>query len=270
MNEDRKTIERLTFGIVTHNNQNIIQYTLDSILNQLPEYFLSTIYIVDNASTDDTLRIVYEYSKEFKNLKVYESKKNLGFGRAHNKIIKLIDSDYHIICNPDIIICTQAIEIIIEFLQKNYNYGIVCPKFFFPDGSLQPLNRLNPTIWDLFLRRFLPKKLYYLFENRMNRYEMLDIGYNASYEVPFVSGAFMVCRTSAIKQVNGFDRRYFLYFEDADLSRKIQENGWLTCYCPEASVIHEWKRDSHKSIKSALIFLHSAYKYFHKWGWKIY
>ena len=70
MNEERKTIERLTFGIVTHNNQNIIQYTLDSILNQLPEYFLSTIYIVDNASTDDTLRIVYEYSKEFKNLKV--------------------------------------------------------------------------------------------------------------------------------------------------------------------------------------------------------
>ena len=69
---------------------------------------------------------------------------------------------------------------------------------------------------------------------------MRDIGYDKSYDVPFVSGAFMFCRTHVLKEIGGFDERFFLYFEDADLSRRVQNHGYRTVYFPDVSVIHLW------------------------------
>jgi hypothetical protein len=140
----------------------------------------------------------------------------------------------------------------------------------FQDGRLQPLNRRYPTVLDLFLRRFMPRTLRPLFKRRMERYDMLDVGYDHSYSVPFVSGAFMACRVSMLKTVGGFDERYFLYFEDADLSRAMQTRGWRTAYCPQSLVVHDWQRAAHKNIKSTIIFSCSAVRYFNKWGWRFF
>jgi GT2 family glycosyltransferase len=96
---------------------------------------------------------------------------------------------------------------------------------------------------------------------------MEDIGYDHAYDVPFVSGAFMCCRTSVLKRIGGFDEGYFLYFEDADLSRRIQQAGWRTVYCPDALVTHQWQRATHRSYVHMRLFVVSAIKYFNKWGW---
>ena len=133
----------------------------------------------------------------------------------------------------------------------------------------QPLNKRHPTIADLLLRRFMPRAFQPFFADRMQRYKMLDVRYDESCDVPFVSGACMVCRTDILKALGGFDARFFLYLEDADLSRQVQQSGWRTLYCPEAVVLHEWRRDAHRSSRAILLFCARAVRYFNKSGWRL-
>jgi hypothetical protein len=72
-----------------------------------------------------------------------------------------------------------------------------------------------------------------------------------------------------LKKVGGFDPRFFMYFEDADLSRKLQAEGFKTVYYPYVNITHLWQRESQKRLKMALIFMISGVKYFQKWGWKL-
>jgi GT2 family glycosyltransferase len=124
-------------------------------------------------------------------------------------------------------------------------------------------------VLDLFLRRFLKDVRWQRLQNRMKKYEMLDIGYDRIIDVPFVNGAFMFVRTSCLRAVGGFDSRYFLYFEDADLSREIQKTH-RTVYYPFVSVTHYWERAAHKSTKAALILIANGIRFFNKWGWKFF
>jgi hypothetical protein len=179
------------------------------------------------------------------------------------------NSRYHAICNPDILIASDIFTPLVEFMETHPKIGLSCPKFLNLDGSVQPLNRQYPNMVDLFLRRFLTPALAPLFQKRLSSYDMRDVGYDHSYDVPFVSGAFMFCRTSVLKAVGGFDERFFLYFEDADLSRKVQAHGYRTVYCPEVAVTHAWERLAHKSWRGTWIFIKSAYQYFRKWGFKL-
>ena len=145
---------------------------------------------------------------------------------------------------------------------------LMSPRMTFTDGRLQHSIRRHPTVLDLALRRLLPAALRGPFRARMDRYEMTDSGYDRPVDVPFCSGALMVCRTEALRQIGGFDDRYFLYFEDADLSRKLQVAGWRTVYNPETTVVHSWQRAAHTSLRMSFVFARNALRYFDKWGWR--
>jgi hypothetical protein len=114
----------------------------------------------------------------------------------------------------------------------------------------------------------MPDALKPFFKRRIESYDMQDVGYDRQCDVPFVSGAFMFCRTAILKAVGGFDERYFLYFEDADLSRKIRDCGYRTVYFPDVSVTHAWERLAHKTRRGAWLFIISACRYFSKWGFR--
>ncbi|MBN1378990.1 MAG: glycosyltransferase family 2 protein [Gammaproteobacteria bacterium] len=270
MTEFDGNIEYLSIGIVTFNNAQMIEDTIRSLQAGLNNSFPSKIYIFDNGSADKTVEVVKRLAAQDQRIHLMISDKNLGFGGGHNRILDEVDGIYHIICNPDINLTENAVGTLLRVLRDDNKIAIACPRVHFPDGSLQPLNHRNPTILDLFLRRFAPSVLYPIFKRRMQRYEMLDIGYDTFYSVPAVSGAFMACRTNALKEVGGFDERYFLYFEDTDLSRVVQKHGWHTLYCPTALVIHVWRREAHKSIRGAWHFVCSAFRYFNKWGWELF
>jgi len=157
-----------------------------------------------------------------------------------------------------------------EHLDLNPDIGMVCPRVLNKDQTLQYLNKRHPNLTDLFLRRFYTyNRMFSFIKNRLDHYEMRDIGYDGIHEVPFMTGAFMFCRTDVLKKVGGFDPRFFMYFEDADLSRKFQNEGKKTIYYPHVQITHLWKRESRKSLKMALVFAISGIKYFHKWGWKL-
>ncbi len=258
----------LSIAIVTFNNARTILSTLDSILRHLPVDLPAAIVVVDNCSTDGTRSRVQPYSRCYRNLTLIDNSVNRGFGAAHNQAISFADSVYHVVCNPDIRFSEDVFSPLMAHLKHADRIGLCCPRFVGEDGKLQPLNRRYPTMLDLFLRRFAPRRLHRLLQKRLRFYDMRDIGYERSYDVPFVSGAFMFCRTEILKAVGGFDERYFLYFEDADLSRKIQEHGYRTVYFPDVSVTHVWERMAHKNWRGTILFMKSAYKYFRKWGFK--
>lgn len=220
--------------------------------------------IVDNSPTDelrsafDGLSAVYHFSGE-----------NTGYGRAHNRAIFSAEpSKYHLVLNPDIRIPAGTVRTLIRFMDCHPDVGMVCPRVLNEDGTDQCLNKRYPSVLDLFVRRFAPNFLHPLMKSRLDRYEMRDIGYDRMYDVEAMSGAFMLCRTSVLKKVGGFDPRFFLYFEDFDLSRRVRREGHRTVYCPEASVTHYWTRGAHRSVRMAAIFVVSMYRYFSRWGWK--
>ena len=97
---------------------------------------------------------------------------------------------------------------------------------------------------------------------------MQDMDYKKTFPVPFAQGSFLVIRTELFRQLGGFDERYFLYMEDADLCRRVNEVSELR-YCPKAEVIHKWGKGSHKNFKLFCIHVKSMIAYFGKWGWKL-
>ncbi len=226
------------------------------------------VWIIDNHSCDETVSILKVFAQK-NSVRIKENIINYGFGIAHNIAIRSTISDYHIICNPDIIINPDTIPLLVQYMDEHPDIGILCPKLTNPDGSLQANNHRYPTVLDLALRRLAPAWLKTRLKKRMDAYLMLDVGYGHMCDVPFVSGAFMFCRTAVLKQVGGFDERYFLYFEDVDLCRKVQAAGYRTVYFPDAQVVHQWERAAYKSWHMSWVMLLSAVKYFNKWGWRL-
>jgi GT2 family glycosyltransferase len=197
--------------------------------------------------------------------------RNVGYGQGHNKAIQeCSESRYHVIINPDIILAPTAIRTLTAFMDEHPDVGMVCPKVLNPDGTVQRLNKRYPNVLDLFLRRFLPRSLTPLFKERLDRYEMGDKGYDSIYDVESMTGAFMFCRTDALKLSGAFDPRYFMYFEDTDLSRTFQKLGYRKVYYPHAAVTHLWERAAHKNLWMTLVFIRNMMRYFNKWGWKFY
>jgi GT2 family glycosyltransferase len=258
----------LTLSMVTYNNERIIGETLGSVLAHLPQHIPAQLVIVDNRSQDGTTAILAGYAEKYGNVTLILNERNTGYGAGHNLAIRNVDSRYHVICNPDIILHDDVFTPLASFMDQNREIGILCPRFQFRDGRLQPLNRRYPTVLDLCLRRFLPRPFKPLFQKRLDYYEMLDIGYDDICDVPFLSGAFMFCRTEVFKQSGGFDPRYFLYFEDVDLCRRVQRRH-RTVYFPHASVTHFWERSAHKNWIYTYHFIKSGFRYFNQWGYRL-
>lgn len=241
------------------------------MIRRASESFLSCslnveLHVIDNSPTDALKSHLKDLS-----IKYLFNCSNAGYGGGHNKALsKCSESKYHVIINPDIIIAPSAIEALAAFMNANPDIGIACPSVLNPDGTVQYLNKLYPTVFDLFARRFLPKLLLPFFQNRLDRFEMKDVGYDSITDVEFTTGSFMFCRTSVLKQVGGFDPRYFLHLEDCDLGRMVQEAGYRTVFFPQATVTHEWGREPHKNYKMLFVMIVSMFKYFNKWGWKFY
>lgn len=253
-----------TASIVIYNNPpEMVRRAVESFLSCSKKVDL---HIIDNSPTDVLKTFFFDLP-----IKYHFSGSNAGYGCGHNLVLKKgLSSRYHVVINPDIIIASSTIESLCSYMDENPDVGIVCPRILNEDGTTQFLNKRFPSVFDLFARRFVPKSLHHLIQSKLDRYEMKDIGYEDICDVECISGCFMFCRTDLLKEVGGFDHQYFMYFEDFDLSRKVQQAGYRTVYFPDATVTHLWERASHKSIKMTLIHTLSAFKFFSKWGWRFY
>lgn len=253
----------LSLAIVTYNNSTIIENTVKSVINNIPNEYTYKLYIIDNDSSDNTIEIVKSIDG---NIEIIELGMNKGFGYGHNAILKKINSKYHFVVNPDITIENQEqIRKMIKFLDENRDVGMLSPLILNPDLSIQYLCKTNPTVFDMMIRRISPK----LFSKRQDKYVMKETGYDKVMTIDYATGSFMVFRTEIYKKLNGFDDDFFMYLEDADITRRVNQISRAVFY-PEARVLHVWERGAHKSFKFALITVQSMIIYFRKWGLRIF
>lgn len=198
----------------------------------------------------------------------FHMESNLGYGSAHNRaIFQTIEShDFHLILNPDVYFTEDVIPELVRFMSGNSEIGLIMPRIENPDGSLQYLCRLLPTPFDLFFRRFLYRRLNKLLKNHLDIHDLRFTGYSEIMEVPFLSGCFMMISMDAIKKVGAFDERFFMYAEDLDLSRRINER-YKTVFYPDVKIVHDHARESYKSMKMLNLHIRSTIQYFNKWGW---
>lgn len=250
---------RISACVVTYNSGNEIRNVLNSLMNSSIKESLE-VYVVDNNSSDETNLII---EKEFPKVHLIKMKENVGFGAGHNQIISRVESKYHLIVNPDINFDTKILEGLAEYMDENLDVVIVSPKILNHDETEQYLPKLNPKIRYFLGGRF--EKYGGLFTKWRDEYTRRNETFIEPTDIEFCTGCFMFTRTSTLKQVGGFDERYFLHFEDADLARMMKQKGNVIFH-PEYEVHHLWKRDNVKSRKVFVIALQSMFKYFKKWG----
>ena len=242
--------------IVTHNNMSTIAQTLETLRSCTPKETFK-LYVVDNASTDGTPDFIAENYPEIEIIR----NENTGFGSGHNFVLPKLESKYHVVINPDIILRDDVITEMTRYLDEHDDIGLLAPKICFPDGRMQVLGKRNPKIKYLVASRLRqegnPSDL-------LSEYAMLDADYTKPFDIENASGCFFVIRTELFKKINGFDENFFLYFEDCDITRRVNEISRSVFY-PDATVYHEWGRESKKNFRLMLVQIKSMFYYFRKW-----
>ncbi len=225
------------------------------------------LYIVDNSVGSIYSDYVSEQNSPY--IHHIKNENNIGYGAAHNKAISIAEernTKYHIVLNPDLYFKPDIIDELCRYADAHDKAVYMLPKVVYPDGEIQYLCKLCPTPLDAIGRRFLPKKII---EKREIRYEIRESGYDHIMNPPILSGCFMFMRTETLKAHHiEFDERFFVYYEDFDLIRRLHRVGW-TLYYPKVSIVHNHARAGHKFSKMFFIMMSSAIKYFNKYGWFI-
>lgn len=235
-------------------------------LRRAIESFIKTdlaikLYVIDNSPSDEIRKVCKDGRVEY----IFNNR-NLGFGAGHNIAIRrsVDESAYHLVLNPDVFFSQGTLESLYDFMEDNKDIGLVMPNVRYSDGSTQYLCKLLPTPLDFVIRSAFLKNIESLSGDKYYNYELRFSGYDEIMDVPSLSGCFMFIRNEVFGRVGMFDERFFIHFEDIDLTRRIFKH-YRTVYYPGAVVYHE--KDPARSLKMLSCLTASYIKYFNKWGW---
>ena len=196
---------------------------------------------------------------------------NPGYGRAVNRLVAHLGQlpPYIGVLNTDLSWQPGTFEQLLGWLQQHPQVNLAVPQILDEAGTPQKLCKHHPTVLGLFSRRFLPDWLKPAWLKRYDRwYVMADQNYQDVFEAPYLSGCCMLIRSEAFRRAGGFDERYFLYLEDADLTRSLARDGRCV-HLPVAGVVHGWGRGNYRNLGLMAVNMASAWHYFRKWGWAL-
>jgi len=235
-----------------------------------------SVYLIDNSTEEQlSLNVLAGSSARAKELNIelrlLHGHGNIGYGSGHNKVIDNL-ANYHLMLNSDVVLDENCLLSGVSFLEENADICMISPSATDARGKTQYLCKRYPSIFTFFLRGFLPSMLKKPFARRLARYEMHEqIDDNSSEEpvagIPIISGCFMLCRTAAFTAVKGFDEKYFLYFEDFDLSLRMREQG-VIAHVPAMKIVHGGGHAAKKGINHVLIFIRSGIRFYSRHGWR--
>lgn len=252
---------RLTISIVLYNEEpSLFHKTIKAVMNY-PN--LQKLFIVDNGPIKNL-----EFEENDK-IEYIHSDKNVGFGAGHNLVMSRIsmESNYHLILNPDVDFDAGIFNELIEQLEKDKDLAFIAPKVLFPNGDFQNSCRRYPKFSELFFRRF---PLFSFFAKRIiNHGVYTDKNLEEPFYVDYLTGCFHLYKTEDFIKIGGFDERYFLYMEDVDICKKVDEIGKKKMYYPKVHIYHVLKRGSSKNFKLFMRHTISMIKYFTKWGFSL-
>ncbi|MDX9892950.1 MAG: glycosyltransferase family 2 protein [Patescibacteria group bacterium] len=278
---------KLSIIILNYKQQGLVKQCLKGIVTAQPQLDYEII-VVDNNSEDDTLAMVvslFEPKDETKSqlalpivdklkippIKAIQSGINGGFAAGNNLGIAQAAGEYIMILNPDIAILPESLERMVEFMDAHKDVGMIGPRLINPDGTVQYSCRRFPNFITPLLRRTFFGKLP-TGKKSVEWYLMKDFDHLSNRQVDWLFGACLLVRKTLINSIGKFDERFFMYFEDLDLCRRIWQVGSKVVYFSEVELVHYHQRLSAERsgvlgifTKGGRVHLISGVKYFLKY-----
>lgn len=219
------------------------------------------VIVVDNSKVPAML--FYEGDPR---VTVIRTPQNLGYGKGHNLAIALgrQASNFHLIANTDLELPSSTIGALVNLMKADASVGLIAPQVIYPDGSRQANARLIPAPWDLIAKR-MPFKNRAM-RRRYERFLLTNWDHDRRADIPFLTGCFMLFRTSVLERLGGFDPRFFVFGEDVDLSRRAHRLT-RTLFVPDVVVTHASRTESQPSMRLIALLAIGYMRYFNKWGW---
>ncbi len=253
----------VTIAIVTFNSGTQLDACLASIRAEMAGADWTAV-VVDNASTDGSgARLPADGSQ---NVAVIRNSTNRGFGAAVNQAMQNRPAPLLWVLNPDCLVEPGAFAALRNTLEAHADCAIAAPQLLNSDGTTQESARGEPTAWTgLFGRHGLLTKLFpgaSAARRNLRARDLVDSGVESA-PIDWAMGACLLIRGDVFQRVRGFDERFFLYWEDADLCRRVRDLGYSVRYVPQARVTHAGGASSRTAHQFAVRAFHrGAYLYY--------
>lgn len=271
----------LSIVILNFNTAQLLKNALLSLADT-KDIKLQTI-VVDNASSDHSVELV---KKEFKDVQLIASKKNLGFAGGNNLALPYLKGRYVLFLNSDTVTPGNTLGYLVNYMDQHSEIGIITCRVDLKIGGLdKDCHRGFPTPWAsitnfLGLSKLFPKSRLF------NAYHLGYLDFNTIHEVDSVTGAFLMVRKSAADKLGYWDDTFFFYGEDLDFCYRYKSAGWQIVYNPKVNIIHykgassgvrkesqtftaaqlETKRKiARESVRAMRIFYHKHYRDKYPW-----
>lgn len=252
--------------ILSWNSEKYIRKCIDSLLIELINFKeRHEVFIIDGGSKDFTLEILEELSSKYSNIHIIRLQKNMGTTISRNIGIRESKGKYIFILDSDTEVQKGIISTLIDMFNKKDNVGIVAPRLFYSDGSIQPSCKKFPTIKTK-IYKYIPFSLTRKIAEKDELYDKIyEKGYKEITEVDYCISAAWLVNREAIDDIGFFDENIFYAPEDVDYCLRMWLKGWKVIYNPLASVIHHTQRKSYKEPKIAWEHLKGLFYFFQKY-----
>jgi GT2 family glycosyltransferase len=251
---------KLSIIIVNWNTCNLTKQTIESVYRETSGIDFEII-LTDNASSDDSVEVI---KKEFPQVILIENKENLGFGKANNQGMRIALGKYIMLLNSDTVVLSQAITRLTSYLDEHEDITMLGPKLLNEDRTFQYSCRRNlPNPMNSFFHLFGLAKLFPK-SKMFTDYKRFAYDSNRTEPVEAISGAAMFFRRGVFDTMGGFDEQFFMYGEDLDFCKRVQDKGWKTMFVHDAEIIHFGGQSSKKRRKQSLVNFYDAMWIYYK------
>ena len=247
--------KHITASIVVYKeNFKVLEKAIDSFLGSP---LSQKLYVIDNSPSNAFKNKIQNDSVEY----IY-SDKNIGFSKGHNSILPKLtrDNKYHLILNPDVSFQPEILEKLVLKMESSGSLSMIAPRVLNTNNELFYTARRYPSLFELIFR-FLG-----IFKKFTATGEYKNQNHKQSFSPDFVQGSFMLFKTEDFLRLKGFDNRFFMYMEDVDICKRIDQLGKIKLFYPKVEITHTHRKGSSKELRLFFIHISSIVKYFMKWG----
>ena len=236
----------LTVVIVSYNVCGDLRECLRSVYTSEFDGGLQVV-VVDNASSDDTTRMVRE---GFPRVDLICNDRNVGFPKANNQGMAIAKGAFILFLNPDTVVMPDTLSACVRFLRDHPAVGLLGCKVRYPDGAIQyecarNFPSLTTMVWEaLYLHMLFPTNRYF------GRTLMGNWDHEDSRDVPCVLGAFMLLPQPVLAALGGMDETVFMFMEDIDLCYRVGKTGRKVFYFADATIVHKAGRSQESYVGS--------------------
>jgi GT2 family glycosyltransferase len=219
--------------VVSFNTREVLRECLEALARESGGLRVQTI-VVDNGSHDGSIEML---RADFPSVQLIISPENLGFGRANNLAFEQARGRYIVLLNSDAFLTPDSLRRSVEHMDADPRVGLGGGRLVGRDGGLQPSARRFPTlVTDVFVYSGLADR--YARSRIFGCYNRTWADPMQPAEVDWVPGAYSILRPEALAAAGAFDSRFFLYYEEVDLCRRLKAAGYTVWYWPDIVVIH--------------------------------